>query len=338
MRWLGVALVLGACGGNPAGANGDDDAVSGSADGGLDPGSGSDAGDSSGGSDASTAVPPEIIAHDCGYLDVMTTDATHLYWGCNPGTRIRRMPLTGGTIETLYEGTGYAQSIAVDGGFVYIAQTRGGAYNYNDLIVRVPVTGGTPTTLVTPIGVRALDVDGGWIYYSDTPDFPARIMRVATNGGTSHFLARARAGSTPYGLVVNGGAIFYPDYNGVGAVDIQTKKLTDVATGVIPGNVAVDDAFVYFVGCGSSEPCASGNVYRVPRSGGVPELFAAGHASNSKLARIDNVLQWGSYVISTNGGPEQTLLASQNGFVVAPTPQAFYFAEIATGTIYRVAR
>jgi hypothetical protein len=342
MRWLVAVIALAACGGSPAGANGgdDDDGTAGSADGGTNPAGDVDAGDTTGGGGSAdpSAMQPEVLAHDCSYMDEMTADATHLYWACNPGTRIHRMPLAGGPIEELYTGPGGALSLAVDGGFIYIAQTRGDAYDYNDLIVRVPVTGGAPTTLVTPIGVRALAIEDGSIYYSDTPDFPARIMRVPTGGGTSHFLVRARAGSTPYELVVDAGVIYYTDYAGVGSVEIQTKKLKDVENGLIPGSLAVDAAYVYFVACETNEPCTSANVYRVPRSGGAPAVFASGHTTQSKLATIDNVLQWGSYVLPTAGGTEQTLLASQSGFVVAATPQAFYLGESSTGTIYRVAR
>jgi phage pi2 protein 07 len=348
MRWLiacGVAFCLAGCGGDAAGSHEDDGSGGGTndptVDASSDPGDANPSGDANGsGGTNDGSIPPQAqpIGQDGVGVSIMRTDATHLYWARTGWiTTIRRMPLEGGAIETLYTGPGYTQGLAVDGGFVYVAQTRGAQFNWADLIVRFPAAGGAPTTLVTPIGVRTLDVEGGWVYYGDTPDFPPRVMKVAVTGGTPHFIVRARASAVPYDLRADGGFLFYTDDQGITRVEVQTKKRVELVDGLIATQITVDDSFVYFIGC-TSGTCAGAAAYRVPRAGGAFESLGTADFSTSRIDVIDNSLQWGTHVLATTGGVQRTLLVTQNPHAVVATAQAFYFGDSVTGAIYRAAR
>jgi hypothetical protein len=347
MRWSAFAwglVVVAGCGGAPGGADHDDDGGSGSmpsTDASTGSGGDTDGGNGGGGTDASMPSPPQVLANDCTYMDFMRADATHLYWSCDPDTRIRRMPLEGGPIETMYTGTGWANGLAVDNGFVYIAQSRGSAFNYSDLVVRVPAGGGAPVTLVNPTGVGALDVDDGWVYYADAPDYVGRVMRVPVNGGTSHFVVHTHAKATAFTLIADAGSAYYIDNSAIMKVDVQSKQVSELAGNVVATDIALDDQFVYFVTCTTSQTqpgCFGTTAYRVPRGGGAIEALGAGQPAGSRISVVDDNLQWGSHVISLSGGAERTLLDTQSTFVVAATPQAFYFGDTQSGTIYRAAR
>lgn len=336
MRWMAFAwglVVVAGCGGAPGGSNSDDDG-SGSTNPAADAstGSGSDTDAGNGGGTDGSMPAPQILAHDCTHMGVMRADATHLYWACDPGVTIRRMPLAGGPIETVYTGVGWTMGLAVDNGFVYIADS--------DRLVRVPAGGGAPVTLVST-GVGSVDVDDGWVYYQTAHNDTPSMMRVPVNGGASHFVVRVHS-QTDHGLLVaDGGAVYYIDSYAIMRVDVQTKQVSELVNNLLPTDIAVDDRFVYFVTCTTSQTapgCFGTTAYRVPRGGGAIEALGAGQPYGSGISVVDDSLQWGSHVISLSGGAERTLLDTQSVFAVAATPQAFYFGDGETGVIYRAAR
>jgi hypothetical protein len=185
--------------------------------------------------------------------------------------------------------------------------------------------------------VRGLSVADGTLFYSDTPDGGTRIMRIPVDGGTPHFVVRTHAGATTFGLAANGGSVFYVDSYSLMRVDVQTKQIAELASNLFPIDIEVANPFLYAISCTTSD-CTAGTAYRVPRAGGAIEALGSSGVARSKIDVIDDSLQWGSHVISLAGAPERDLLDSQDEFVVAATPQAFYFGERATGTIYRAAR
>jgi hypothetical protein len=80
----------------------------------------------------------------------ITVDATSVYWTevgtshVDPSGNVMKASLAGGEPVTLATGQGDAWDIAVDGTFVYWATY--------DAILKVPIAGGTPTTLIAEDG------------------------------------------------------------------------------------------------------------------------------------------------------------------------------------------
>ena len=332
----GVGLGLSGCGADAAGSSpvGGDDAGTSEPDA---PGNPNDP------SDAPTSEQVTPLAQDSPGIDMMATDATHLYWAVNWlfSSAVRRMPLGGGPIETLYAGSGGHVTFAVEGDSVYIGQTRSFPDNFMGSILRVPVTGGSPTTIASVYKLGRIDVVDGLIYYREgVGESESRIMRVPTTGGQPHFIVSARRSTSPADLDVDTGFVFYVDQYSIMRAEAKTKKVLEL-TSSLPTEITVDDAHVYFVACAVSE-CPTASVYRVPRGGGTAEPLApsvaTGHYHQAKLAVIDDDLQWGARVLPKAGGPARVLHDTPSPSAVAATPQAFYFAEFYTGVIYRAAR
>jgi hypothetical protein len=95
------------------------------------------------------------------FLFNLAVDSDAVYAGSSEGaTRVDRTTLARTTLLKNPDPFD-ALNMALDGGYVY------GSGN-NGPIQRVPITGGTPETLVTgPVNVRALAAKGGTIYWTD---------------------------------------------------------------------------------------------------------------------------------------------------------------------------
>ena len=113
--------------------------------------------------------------------------STNVYWAsANDG--LVSAPLGGGQISTIF--TGIVFGVAVDSSHVYLANnaTDNGFQTGSNAILKAPVGGGTPTTLVAAHGPMAVVADGSSVYWVD---YSGTLMKVALNGNVVSTLVSA---------------------------------------------------------------------------------------------------------------------------------------------------
>ena len=89
----------------------------------------------------------------------LAVDGGYLYIGSCDAPTLQRVPIRGGTIETVYEGQGCVRALAVDQGSLYFATT--------DQILTMKLDGSSPPSLVVaaPGFSEVLGVVGGYVYW-----------------------------------------------------------------------------------------------------------------------------------------------------------------------------
>jgi hypothetical protein len=96
----------------------------------------------------------ETVVTTGGNVERMLVDSDHVFWVAPAGdaqgdTALYRAPVTGGPRSTLWTASEHTWSAGADAAFIYVGQSGPcGCGVCDDLIVRVPKAGGTPTVLV----------------------------------------------------------------------------------------------------------------------------------------------------------------------------------------------
>jgi len=121
--------------------------------------------------------PPGLVTIDNTDTNVspggLTVDATSLYWSSGNTNSILKMPKCGGPITTLASAQLVPSGIAVDDAYAYW-----GAEGTLEGVMKVPLTGGTPTRLSFSRGLTfALDATN--VYFAG----PASLAMVPKAGG-----------------------------------------------------------------------------------------------------------------------------------------------------------
>jgi len=264
----------------------------------------------------------------------MAVDSTHLYWvedgQFDHEANVRRMPLGGGAIETLFSTPERMYSLAVSDGFVYAAYT---GPNYAGQIYRIPAAGGSATSLTTAFNPTSVSVDGSWVYYTEAVSPGGRILRIPTTGGATEVVASDV--DNPWDIVATDGVLFYSEMNRGRIMRVTPGETpVELAGGWIGTNwMAVDSTNVYFSACDVGS-CEQPGLFRVARTGGADAEMMVGSSADAKLAVATNTVQWGANVVPIGGGAS-TPLAAVTPIAVAAVADAYYFADFFTGAIYR---
>jgi hypothetical protein len=150
----------------------------------------------------------------------IAVDATNVYWTDDSAPGVLKVPVSGGTPTTLASGT-VPQGIAIDATSVYWADSGAGAtfescagigtVTSNGTITKVPLSGGTPTTLASgrlcPFNIV---VDGTSVYWSEgMGNGGISLMKVPLGGGAPVTLASS-VGSVA-GLAVGATSLYFTD-------------------------------------------------------------------------------------------------------------------------------
>jgi hypothetical protein len=212
----------------------------------------------------------------------LAVDTANVYWVDSQGT-LYAAPLAGGAAVTLATGVGQS-SIAADGQFVYVESALGAG------VARVPVDGGTMTTLALPdagLAPAGIAIDTANVYWP--APLGGAILAVPKAGGATITLvsngiagAGAYVSATSYQNVVSDGtAVFWNRYpgssspsGGVLAVSVAGEGgapslLYDAGSNATPFSVVTDGANVYFLTAGNTP-----SLVRAPADGSAAVLLA----------------------------------------------------------------
>ena len=157
-----------------------------------------------------------MLASDQSGAGAITVDATAIYGAKkaspNGGGAIMTMPLTGGT-PVMLAAASTPEGIAIDGDSLYWMESGRQVDGTQTVraIKKVPLAGGNPTTLVSPVtssGCRqTFVVDGPFIYWA----VDGAIMRMSVDGGPHDAIA---TGDNPTCLAVDQTHLFWISYEG----------------------------------------------------------------------------------------------------------------------------
>jgi hypothetical protein len=197
----------------------------------------------------------------------VAVDATSVYWA-NAGScaadggcmgSVVKVGREAGAATTLATAAG-PSAVAVDSTSVYYTDYLGNS------IVKLPLAGGTPTTLAAGLGNPfALAVDATSVYWVDSGD--GKLMKVGIAGGTPVSLAQ---GVASQGIAIDSLNIYWTDWGaglGGGVVRATPKaggaSITLASGQDTPRGIAVDATTVYWAN-GPAAAC-SGAILKLPK-------------------------------------------------------------------------
>jgi hypothetical protein len=103
-----------------------------------------------------------MVAHTDRPMGI-AVDENNVYWVGDGNGTVNAMPIDGGAVTTLATGPGFAEFLVLDSGYLFWSA---GLDTNDGAILRMPVTGGTPTVLAWDIyGAGPLVVDAQSVYF-----------------------------------------------------------------------------------------------------------------------------------------------------------------------------
>jgi hypothetical protein len=161
------------------------------------------------------------------------------------------VPLEGGTPTRLAMGGG--QGIAVDATSVY--------WTAMSTIEKMPLGGGSPTTIGSGQQPAILTLDAKNVYWADM--LANTISQASLDGGDQVTLASDPAGP-PQGLAVGASRVFWSNNDPMGIAEVPAGggSVTSIADMGGPWGVAADETHVYWADAGS------GDIRKMPLGGG----------------------------------------------------------------------
>ena len=152
-------------------------------------------------------------------------DATHVYFTTAVATgSVGRVPIGGGTVETIAASQTFPNDLAVGAGQVFWSTTENAP---NGRIFRAPVTGGARQELANGVQARPafLDSDGTNLYYMTNFNV---VMTVPVGGGTATIRTEGPFYSNVVDMVLAGGSLHVTN-NGVWAAPTRALKEPETA-------------------------------------------------------------------------------------------------------------
>jgi hypothetical protein len=218
------------------------------------------------------------------------------------------------------------------GATIHIAVDATSVYWTGDAVRRVPIGGGTVTTLASGGQPAGIAVDGTSVYWTDQAD--GTIRSAPLHGGNNTLLAAGQ--KTPMGIAVDGSNVYWTNLELPPGADTGTVMKVALRGGaavpLVSGPsgadaIALDAANVYYVSAGS--------LMSIPLLGGTPTTLAANvtdlsfgteiavDGSSVYFARGNALMK-----ISIVGGTETMLASGLNPLAVAVDSTSAYWTNL----------
>jgi hypothetical protein len=217
--------------------------------------------------------PTALLAAKSARPVEMAVDGSFVFWTEYSG-RVLRASLSGADVTTLADGQVGPMSIVVHDGFVYWANSgtvllRNGYWvaSNDGAIMRVPISGGAPTTIAAGLAPPGqIGVDGVSVYWGSGDNM---IRKAPVGGGASVILASGQP--TSGALAVDATNVYWSNFDGRGTImraELATGKISRLASHQsIPYRLVADGRYVYWTDPGGAFEDLSGHVVaiRAPR-------------------------------------------------------------------------
>jgi hypothetical protein len=233
---------------------------------------------------------------------------------------------------------GYVDFLAVDSTYLYWTAAAS--------IMRIPLTGGAPTTIATgPPDAEGVAVDATYVYWTTYEG--GTILRAPLTGGSATTMLSGM-GFTPFGIAVDAGAIYFTSLS-TGTVNVMPLDggTPSALTTGLPAQsgatgIAVNGSSVYW-----------GRAYEaldeIPLGGGTTMTIAGAQADPFGVAVDDSYVYWtalyGGALMKAplGGGTVTTLVSHLTAYAggVAVDSKAIYWAVADAqdvGSIMRLAK
>jgi hypothetical protein len=254
------------------------------------------------------------IAGCCGSvstgLNNLVIDSTNVYWTVNSGPGapqpepyVEAALLSGGGASILDPQGNIAalnQTLAVDSTNLYVVPFEftiqgGKCSDWNGINV-VPLNNGPTTYLNGACSVVRLVVDGSQnLYWTDLGPPPGLHPVVMTQAVSSPTAAQIASATSPYGIAVYAGKLYWTDAGNVMVYAIGGSTSPSVlSTSAQPQDMVVDSSGVYWIDSGNA-------VMMAPLGGGAAEPIAQQQANPVALATNSTSLFWVNEGTDANG-------------------------------------
>jgi hypothetical protein len=216
------------------------------------------------------------------YMKTVAVSGGMVYFGASS---LKRVPVSGGAVETLATNQGMIQGIAVRDGFVY--WTGGGGYSLDSpgTVSRLPITGGTPMVLIDNFSPTpaALAVDATHVYWT-ADGYSGFVSKVPVAGGANNQLFSGQ--KRPRSIVVEAAMMYWANLAGdrIWKAGSDGSNPTQIAQCGLPGSLSVDNGAVYWT-CGDS-------IMTLQPGAAAPQTFASGLLSADALAIDATHVYW----------------------------------------------
>ena len=304
-----------------------------------------------------------VLASGQSLLGSIAVSSTEVVWtslgvstgpGTGPdGTSLVKVPLGGGTPETLALSARWPISLALDSGYAYwtmqsslVVLPSGATDDAPDgTVMRIPLEGGAPTVLASSqISPTNVAVHAGTVYWTAR----GGLMSVPTTGGAPTVVVPGQISS----MVLSASRAYWADADGVVetkdlAADAPELTLTDEPNPAGIFNLAVSSTSLYW----TVEDPGNAFVKKLPLGGGASTVVftAAAGTIDFPLAVDGDHLYWANrqpFDVGGTGGRITKALADGSTVAVSPTGKdirgiavdatSVYFADVDQGAIIKV--